>query len=302
MRGAELFANLERVLGDRTADLDRLRGREFDAVIDTCGYIPAPVEASASAFATRARRYLFVSSISVYDLNARPLDENAPLLEMPAGEPTDTLRLERYGELKVLCERAAGAAFGRDRTILLRPGLIVGPHDASDRYTYWPARAARGATILAPGAPSDGVQYIDVRDLAAFAVTLLERDASGAFNATAPIGAFSMGSMLDACLAAVDGDGVARDVRWVDHATLLAHGVAPWTELPLWIPPGEDEGIHRAIVDRALAHGLTLRDERETARDTLTWERTRPRGHAWKAGMRAEREAELLRAHGTVGS
>ena len=184
------------------------------------------------------------------------------------------------------------------RVLNIRPGLIVGPHDSSDRFTYWPHRIAQGGVVLAPGRPAHGVQIIDVRDLADWTVRMVEARQTGVYNATGPEDRLTIGQVLDACLAASDSG--AR-LRWVDERFLLDAGVGPWIELPLWVP---DEHATHAGFDtidcaRAISAGLRFRPLADTVRDTLAWDATRPAGHEWRAGLTREREAELLAAWDT---
>jgi len=182
-RGRELFPEAERVLGDRATDLDRLpAGATWEAVVDTSAYVPAVAATSAAALRDRATRYVFVSSISVYELSQAPLNESSPTLELPAHASRDAMVPETYGPLKLLCEREVAAAFGENRTLIVRPGLIVGPYDPTDRFTYWPVRFARGGDILVPDDLDAQSPTIDVRDLAAFIVDAIERGDSGIVN------------------------------------------------------------------------------------------------------------------------
>ena len=291
----ELFPGVERIVGDRGGDLAGLRAIEVDAVADMCGYFPADVERSARLLAATAGRYLFVSSRSVYaDHSAPGANEGSALAELPPGVPADEITGESYGPLKAACERAAEAAFP-GRTLVLRPGLIVGPYDPTGRFTYWPQRVAAGGDMLAPGPPEQPVQVIDARDLAAFALDLLEAGAAGTFDVVTPDGMLTLGGVLDACTAAAPG---ARIV-WVDPAFLLERGVEPWTELPLWTPGDDMAGFQRSDVSRAVGAGLRFRPIAETVADTLGWARSAhpDRGPA----MRREREAELLTAWAAGG-
>ena len=274
----ELYPKVERLHGDRDGKLDVLAGRDWDAVVDTSGYVPRVVGASATLLEPQVGRYAFVSSISVYaDLSA-PVDESSPvgtLKDETVEEMGDSY--ENYGPLKVLCERVVEDAFG-ERALVIRPGLIAGPHDPTGRFTYWPHRAARGGEMLAPGPPERLVQFIDVRDLGEWIVRMLEDEKGGVFNATCSGVAWS---------ELVDG----ADVTWVDDAFLAEHGVGEWMELPLWVASPEWEGIHHADVSRAVAAGLRFRPVAETMRDTYA-------GAALVdgVGLTAEREAELLAA------
>jgi 2'-hydroxyisoflavone reductase len=275
------FPEVEELHGDRHGDLHLLGGRSWDAVLDTSAYVPQVVRSAAGLLAGSVERYMLVSSISVYADYSRPTPEDAPLEALAEGHPDDELRPDyaNYGPLKALCEQAVEARFP-ERALVVRPGLIVGPNDPTDRFTYWPRRAELGRPLLAP-APADGpVQMVDVRDLAEWIVRMVEEGESGAFNATSPDGMHSRESMLAAC--------GATDVVWVDEAFLLEHGVEPWRDLPLWIPASDDEMayFHRTDVSKALAAGLTFRPLEETARAVPQWNGA--------AGISPEREAELL--------
>jgi 2'-hydroxyisoflavone reductase len=268
---ADLFPQVEHLLGERSGDLTPLRGRSFEAVVDTSGYLPPDVRASAELLAGHADRYLFVSSRSVYANTATPdIDEDAPLAELPSDASEDELTGETYGALKALCERAVQQAFG-ERCTVLRPGLIVGPHDQTNRFGYWPRRVAEGGDVLAPAPPEQPLQVIDVRDLVTFALDLLERGPGGTFSVTTPPGAITFGSLLDTCREAAGSD--ARSV-WVDEAFLLEREVQPWTELPLWTPGADYAGFQRSSTARAEAAGLHCRPLAETVRDTLAWEQS----------------------------
>ncbi len=276
----ERFPEIEKLIGDRDGGLAVLEGGSWDAVLDTSGYVPRHVHDSAELLADAAGRYLFVSSISYYADYRDPRVESDPPEEL-GDQPADRLLEDysNYGALKALCEQEVEAAFG-DRAVLVRPGLIVGPNDPTDRFTYWPRRAERGGPILAP--PDQPVQMIDVRDLAEWMIRLAEDERSGPFNATSPPGAITFDSMLEAC--------GARDLVRVTPEFLTDEGVEGWSDLPCWIPPAEDEfaAFQLVPVDRALEAGLTFRPLAETARDVPEW--------TGKAGLAPEREAELLAA------
>lgn len=288
--GAGLHPGIERVVGERAGSLDGLCGRTFDAVVDMSGYFPPDVERSASLLAGSAGRYLFVSSRSVYADHSQPgANEDSALAELPPGAPADEITGESYGPLKVMCEHAAQAAFG-DRALILRPGLIVGPYDPTGRFTYWPVRVAEGGDVLVPAPPYQPIQVVDARDLAAFMLHLLERDVRGTFDVVSPAGTLNLGRVLDACVAAGDGDG---RLVWVDEGFLLERGVEPWTELPLWTPGEDMAGFQRSDASRALAAGLTIRPIGETVADTLRWAREAQPDPG--PAMTREREAALLR-------
>jgi nucleoside-diphosphate-sugar epimerase len=288
-----LFPDLEKLHGDRNSDLKSLEGRVFDAVIDTSGYFPRQVRDSAMLLGKSAKHYVFVSSISVYsDLSKPGVDETGPvaILKDPSVEKVTG---ETYGGLKALCEKAAEAAMP-GRVTNVRPGLIVGPNDGSDRFTYWPVRVSRGGEVLAPDKPEDPVQFIDVRDLGAWIVRAIDTRTTGVFNATsAPL---RMGDVLDACKAASGSD--AR-FTWVDAAFLAAQKVEEWSDLPVWTSPlGSDAGGGQVSNARAVAKGLAFRPVKATAKDTLDWWKTLPkeRTDKMRAGLKADREAAVLTA------
>jgi 2'-hydroxyisoflavone reductase len=290
--GAGLHPEAEHLLADRDGGLGVLAGRRWDAVLDTSGYLPRVVRASAGALAGRAGLYAFVSSISAYASPLTPgADESAPLATL-ADPATEAITGETYGGLKAACEREAARAFG-ERTLIVRPGLIVGPHDSTDRFPYWPRRLARGGEVLAPGAPAQPVQIIDARDLAAWLLALIERGTGGTFNATGPETPQTFLGLLERAAAALE---VPARLTWVDESFLLERGVQPWTELPLWVPR-EEAGMDEVGIGRARDAGLAFRPLAETVRDTLAWDLARPdEVRASSPALRAEREAELLAA------
>ena len=246
--------------------LSRLEGREWDAVIDTSGYWPRIVGASARLLAPSVKQYLFVSSISVYASSAEVgRDEAAELLSLedPTTEDVGS-SFENYGGGKALCEAAAEAAMP-GRVTNIRPGFIVGPRDTSRRYCYWPWRIAQGGRVLAPGGAADPIQLIDVRDLAQWIVLCAEAGHVGPFNATGPVPAMSWGELLQAC---ADGTGAEAEFVYATPELLAQQGLG----FPIWVPPtGESAGFHRVDVSRAVAAGLTFRPHTATARDTLAW-------------------------------
>jgi len=274
----ELYPEVERLRGDRDAELDALAGREWDAVVDTSGYLPRVVRKSAEALSGGVGRYCFVSSISVYADFSGPVDESSPVGTLD-DETVEEMgdEHENYGPLKALCERVVQEVFG-ERALVVRPGLIVGPHDPTGRFTYWPHRVTRGGEVLAPGPPERPVQFIDVRDLGGWIVRLLEDDRGGVFNTTSE--GVAWGDLLD-----------DAEVTWVDDAFLLEHGVGEWMELSLWIAAPDWAGLHQADVSRAIAAGLRCRPVEETMRDTLLLA-TPVEG----VGLAPERERELLAA------
>ncbi|MBI5154377.1 NAD-dependent epimerase/dehydratase family protein [Candidatus Poribacteria bacterium] len=281
------------VLGDRMTDLALLGGRQWDAAVDTCGYFPRAVRMSAEFLAERSAHYTFVSSLSVYADNSRAGEDETAATGSIADESIEDVTGDTYGPLKALCERAAEAAMP-GRVLNARPGLIVGPHDPTDRFTYWVRRMARGGAVLAPGDPQTPVQFIDARDLAEWIVRCAESRTAGVFNACGPVGrTLTMGEFLGMC-AEVTGAG-AR-LEWVDAAFLERQNAAPWSDLPVWIPgDGDMAGFHTRSLERARRTGLRTRPLAGTIRDTLEWDRARGEPPL-RAGLAAEREGELLEA------
>ncbi len=283
----ELYPDAEKLRGDLESDIDALRGRRWDAAIDLdATTLPRHVRRYVELLADEVGHFTFVSTISVYAEPSRPLAEDSPVEEPPDPEPA-TFQGEQYGGLKIGCERAVRDVLA-DRAAIVRPGLIMGPHDPTDRFTYWPRRLADGGDVLAPGTPSQPVQLIDVRDLGLWLVGVAERRTSGTFNATGPAEPLTLGALLERTIAAVGSD--ARLV-WVGDQALLDAGVQPWTELPLWLPGDEHTGLLRTDIERALAAGLRFRPLEETARDTLAWSRE---AGEQRPTLSREREAELL--------
>jgi 2'-hydroxyisoflavone reductase len=291
--GPDLFPEVETIKGDREGDLSALRGRHWDAVIDTCGYVPRVVRASAGLLADTVDHYTFVSSISVYSDDIGPgADEGAPVeeLEDPAVEEVTG---ETYGGLKALCERAAEKEMP-GRVLNVRPGLISGPHDPTDRFTYWPRRVAAGGEVLAPDRPERQVQFIDVRDLAGWIVKMSAEQQTGTYNATGPAYELRMGKLLEECEAVSGGEA---QIIWVSENFLEEYGVEPFTELPLWVPR-EYAGMLAVDCGKAITAGLTFRPVSETMRDVLEWDSKRVEADL-VAGLKLERERELLSAwHG----
>ena len=292
---------VEALLGDRnTGDLQALEGRDWDVCIDNPTTLPFWVRDAGRMLAGHVRQYIFISTISVYADNANPADETSPLAryagEDPMAETMDTLRAKMgalYGPLKAASEAEAERRFPGITTII-RPGLIVGPGDETDRFSYWPVRLARGGEVLAPGDGSDPVQFIDARDLAEWTIRMAEQRVFGAFNATGPAHELTMRAMLEGVRAAVRANAT---LDWVPTAWLNEHKVSPWSDLPVWIPgEGDTYGFSRTSIKRALAAGLTFRPLAQTAADTLAWFRSLPpeRQAKLRAGLAPEREAALL--------
>lgn len=297
---AGLFPGVECRIGDRQLDLSALDLGEWDAVIDTCGYLPREVAASAARLAGRVGAYAYISSISAYASFAAPNDESSPLGVL-ADPNTEVVDGASYGPLKAACEAALTSRVGAECALLIRPGLVVGPHDPTERFTYWPARISRAAPaepVLVPGPADEGLQFIDARDLAAFVLDALEQGRRGAYNAVAAPAQWRREALMQACAEAA---GTQPRWAWADGAWLEAQGVKPWNELPLWLPDSaEYAGFMQARNDKALAAGLRIRPLAETVADTLAWWRRLPpeQQRFNKAGLSAEREAQLLAALG----
>ena len=289
----DLFPQVETILGDREHDIEKLSSREWDIVIDVAGYLPRIVRLSAIGLERCVSRYVFISSLSVYaDFRKIGIDESYPVGKIE-GESVEEITGETYGPLKVLCERAVQDVYG-ERALIIRPGLIVGPHDPTDRFTYWPVRVARGGDILAPQKPEATTQVIDVRDLSDFILKLIEENASGTYNATGPDYELTFGELLK---VSKQVSGTNANVNWASVEFLNQNKVEAWSDMPAWIPDDEEGvGFSRIDISKAIRAGLKFRPLEETIRDTLEWAQTRPSDYVWKAGLTAEREAEVLAA------
>ncbi|MEV4411990.1 NAD-dependent epimerase/dehydratase family protein [Catellatospora sp. NPDC049609] len=286
-------AQVESLLGDRTdaagpvvAEAAR---RRWDLVLDTWDGPPEVVDRAATALAASAGRYVYVSSRSVYrDLSAPGLvEESALVAAPPAGTAPERAT---FGQLKAGAERRVRAAFG-ERALIVRPGLVLGPREHPERLVWWLRRLARGGDVPVPGPPGLPVQYVDVRDLARWLLDAAAAGRGGTFNAVSPPGHTTMGALLASCR---DATGSGARLRWVPPGAVLAAGVLPWSELPIWIPEGSPvRGLHETAADRAYAAGLRCRPIAETVADTWAW--LRPSAHDGPAGLGPDREAELLR-------
>jgi len=298
---AGVLPQVERIHGDRNGELGGLAGRRWDAVIDNSGFVPRQVRLSAELLHGQVAHYLFVSSVSVYASFASANDERSAVGKL-ADESVEKVDGETYGPLKALCESAATAVYGPGQTTIIRPGLIVGPGDNTDRFTYWPARAARGGDFAAPGSPADPIQVIDVRDLAAFAIRAVERRTAGVFNVLSPPGRFTIGDVVDQSIAAAragPGPRPPPNAVWIPADFLAARQIAPWSDMPVWVPSAGDEaGFALVSAARALEAGLEIRPMAATVSDTLRWHLQRPAAERekLKAGLSPERESELLAA------
>jgi 2'-hydroxyisoflavone reductase len=299
----ELPKEAEQLLGDRNGQLDALKGRKWDVVVDIPTTLPVWVRDAAQILKGNVDRYVFISTISVYSDNSKPgMDESGPLAEYKGAdamkETQATLTASRYGlygPLKVLSEKEAEKWFP-GKALIIRPGLIVGPGDESDRFTYWPVRLDRGGEILAPGAPTDPVQFIDARDLAEWTIRMVEQGTTGTFNATGPGSKLTMGEMLDGIKKVTTAES---RFTWADADFLAAQKVRAWSDMPVWVPPREGSaGFAEISIKKALDKGLTFRQIPDTARATLGWFRMQSpeRQAKLRAGLTADREAEVLAA------
>jgi len=290
-----LFPQVETILGDREHDIEKLTqvDRAWDAVIDVAGYVPRIVRLSATGLEISVSRYVFISSISVYESFKKiGIDESDPVGKLE-DETVEEVTGETYGPLKALCEKTVQDIYG-ERALIIRPGLIVGPHDPTDRFTYWPVRVARGGEVLAPEKPDAPIQIIDVRDLADFIIKSIEENRPGVYNATGPDYELTIGALLETCKQVSNSD--AR-FHWASVEFLTENKVEGWSDLPVWLPSkGDEAGVSRVDVSKALNAGLKFRPLEETVRDALAWAKTRPSDHAWRAGLAAERETQVLAA------
>ncbi len=286
-----LFPDIEKLKGDRDGDLESLKGRDWDAVIDNTGYIPRLVKDSADLLKGHVGRYLFTSTGSVYDLSQEAIDEDSKLLDVPEPESEDVKKY--YGELKVLCEQAVQERYG-DAATIVRPHIVAGPGDKSDRYTYWPVRIDQGGEMICPGDPLNPVQYIDVRDLSEFCLHLVEQNTPGVYNGAGP--SYSELSMQEFIYAVRGVTSSTVNFNWIDEAFLAEHGVELFG-YPLWISLNSDyRGLARVSNERSVAHGLELRPLAVTAHDTLEWFKSQDQARQDKLLLHLERDAAIIKA------
>src|SRR5438270_6194990 len=296
----ELPNGVEQLIGDRNGKLDALKNRQWDVVIDNPTTLPAWVRDAAQILKGNVERYVFISTISVYDdLKNRGPNEDSPLKKYDGPDPyKETIEamkasgFKTYGPLKALSEKESEKWFP-GKTLIIRPGLIVGPRDESDRFTYWPVRIDRGGEVLAPGDPNDPVQFIDARDLAEWTIRMAENRPTGIYNATGPAKPLGVGAMLDGIKEALKSN--AKFV-WTNEDFLAQQKVEPWSDMPVWT--GKESGLARTNIGRAQSIGLTFRPLADTARETLAWFKSLPQDRQSKlrAGLTPEREAEVLSA------
>lgn len=286
-----LFPDLETIKGDRDGGLDGLKGRQWDVVIDNSGYVPRHVQDSARLLAPNVGRYLYISTVAVYADLATAGDEDAPLATID-DETIEEVTWQTYGPLKALCEKRVAAEIDSENLTILRPTYICGPGDHTDRFSYWPIRTRKGGEMLWPGSPDDFIQIVDVRDLANFTIDCLDRDIAGTFNTVNRPQSYTMGNLLEDCVAVT-----AAEIApvWIEEDFLKANDLNPGSQLPIWNGSAEPFGFG---ADRALAAGMHMRPERETARDLLVWWDTLPeeRRAQPKAGPSAEKEAAVIAA------
>ncbi|TGA97608.1 NAD-dependent epimerase/dehydratase family protein [Sporolactobacillus shoreae] len=288
----EVFSDIEQLHGDRDGDLEVLKNRRWDAVIDTSGYVPRIVRQSAQLLSQLTDHYTFISSISVYqDFSKSNITEQAEVGKLD-DEAVEDIGKDNYGPLKALCESVVQEVMP-GRSLVIRPGLIVGPHDPTDRFTYWAWRIRKGGTVLAPGNPEAPVQWIDVRDLASWILDMVEKKQTGVYHATGPKEPLTMKAFLESSVTSLSSQ---TQLQWAEEDFLLKQDVGYWMEMPLWIPEKENMSGFQMVDNRkAVKAGLLFRPIQETIRDTAEWASGRPSDYEWRAGMSAEREQEILR-------
>ena len=304
----EQSSDVETIHGDRNHDLAKLEARRWDAVIDTCGFLPRSVTASAETLSNSVDNYVFISSQSVYaDVSTTGVAENSSLKTITdeqlqkandldaSGQISAVIYGEMYGGLKALCESAAERVMP-GRVLNVRPGLIVGPYDYTDRFTYWVVRTSEGGEVLAPGRPDQFVQFIDVRDLAEWIVRMVEKKLTGIYNANGLPGRVTMQDVLEKSKGVSGSDAT---FTWVEEKFLLEEKVAAWSEMPFWLPEEAAphlKGFMFVSTDKADADGLTFRSLSETIRDILTWHQAHQADAKLKAGIDRDRERDLLQS------
>ncbi len=292
IQNPSLFSTIEHLQGNRDGDLKALEGRQWDAIIDTSGYLPRIVEDSSKILAEATNHYTFISSISVYEDFSKPnIDEDSPLAKL-SDEKNEEITEKTYGALKASCEDVISRYFP-NKFLIIRPGLIVGPLDPTDRFTYWPVRVMEGGNILAPGQPTQNLQFIDVRDLAKWIVLMIERQATGIYNATGPEISITFEQLIEECQKFSNNEAL---IQWVDEDFLIKNGIEDWVEIPLWLSYKRNmPGFLNINAQKAIKKtGLTFRPLSETIASILAWNSLRENTNR-KAGLDREKEKELLR-------
>ncbi|MFX3623739.1 MAG: SDR family oxidoreductase [Ectobacillus sp.] len=301
----EIFPEVELLLGDRDGTLDALKGRKWDAVFDTCGFVPRTIAKAAAVLGDNIEHYTYISSISVYqDWVPLGITESYMLQTLPPEEVEEITKdssgpiYEYYGALKALCEFEAKKHMP-GKVLTIRAGQIVGPFDYTDRFPYWVGRIAKGGRILCPGNPNLPIQLIDAKDLARWVITMAEARKTGTYNATGPDYPLTMQQLFEACKEVTNSDA---EFVWVQEEFLLNNNVVPWVQMPLWLPenhpmPGETKpwkGSFQINIEKAVRQGLTFRPLEEIIYDVWEWEQGRPDNEERKAGLPLKREEELL--------
>ena len=293
----ELPKEVEQLIGDRNGRLDALKDRQWDVAIDIPTTLPVWVRDAAQILKGNVDRYVFISTISVYADTSKGVEEKAALAKYDGPDPyKETLEAMKaggyktYGPLKALSEAEAEKWFP-GKTLIIRPGLIVGPGDETDRFTYWPVRIDRGGEVLAPGTPNDPVQFVDARDLAEWTIRMAENRETGVYNATGPAKPLTIGDMLNGIKGALTSNAT---FTWLPADFLKQQNVEAWSDMPVWA--GDELGLARTNISRALGKGLTFRPLADTTLDTLAWFKSRPQDRQSKlhAGLTPDREAGVL--------
>lgn len=302
----DLFPQVDRIFGDRTADLDKLGDRAWDVVIDTCGYEPDHVERSVEYLRDRADRYVFISSAAVYEPTAQPgIDEDAPVqTDAPTADEVEWWHTE-YARNKVECETVVRDAFGESKSLIIRPGMVMGPYDPGNYFTYWVLRLSRGGGIVAPAIREQPLQFIDARDLGAFTSEVIGGGVSGAFTVDGPAEPLTFGSFLETLQEHFESEST---IHWLDEEWLLAQDLGtPWEVLPYWLPGEASEGYCRMSNAKAMNHGLTFRSITDSAEGVLEWYEREELGEheEWAHGLPPNRgltpteETQLLDEYST---
>ncbi|MEZ5357575.1 MAG: NAD-dependent epimerase/dehydratase family protein [Candidatus Zixiibacteriota bacterium] len=289
-----VFPRVEKLVGDRDGDIQELEGRTWDCVIDTCGYVPRIVKQSVDLLKNSINLYVFISTVSVYEEKGMLILPEEARLKTIEDETVEEINEDTYGALKVLCEHEVLAAYP-NRALIIRPGLIIGPHDYTDRFTYWPRRMTQDGPMLVPDLANQPVQFIDARDLAAFLINLIEKNRTGIFNATGPDDKLHLGDFFEQCRDICGGK--AEFVMVSDKFLQKRDDIKPFRDIPLWLSAkNEPYGDMRVDISRAIDAGLTFTSLKKTILDTLAWDETRPEEEKYMCGLKPEREREILDA------